>query len=211
MSMTYTTDREPGIFEETLPADRYNAATRRDDGDVAVPAYARGARASSGRKLKTWMILAPLGAVILVGAGAVMLTQGGEEAAPLAESIAAMPAPTQALPTPMAGVEGSAMAAGGPAAESPLPASTVAVAPTPAPAAAPVERQAAPVTRRAAPAAPAAATPRVEAAAEPTGPRPYVAEPAAGTTNLNTAPATPAPAPAATSTPAPAITPQPLG
>ncbi|MFN4040819.1 MAG: hypothetical protein ACK4I0_04040 [Brevundimonas sp.] len=177
MSMTYSTDREPGIFEETLPpreAESRNAPARR--------------KARAGKPIKTWMILAPLGALVLVGSGALML-QGGENtsAALTAEPAAAAPAPAAPLAAPAAAMVTEA-------APAPVQAAPVETAP------APVQRAASP-TRAATPVA-ATRTPAVETPVEPTGPRPYAAE-AAPTASLNAQPASAAP-------PAPAITTQPL-
>jgi len=173
MSVTYTDDTVTPINE-----------------DVYVPAFSR--RPAKQKKVRAWMILAPIAAVALIGGGAAMLmSSGGEPAQPLAE-----PAPA---PTPMV---------------QPTP-----IAPAPV-AAAPVEATPAPVVREAAPApvarreaapvrsAPRAA-PRVEAPA-PTGPQPY----SGATSSLNAT--TPAPRivtpsiPAPTPAPAPVIVVQPL-
>ena len=63
MSMTYPT-REPASAIDTQDA-------------VFVPRYARTAR-SSKKPVKTWMILAPLGAVVVIGGAAAMM-MGGEQ------------------------------------------------------------------------------------------------------------------------------------
>lgn len=160
-----------------------------------VPAYARTKRAKKGPK--TWMILAPIGALALIGGGAVMMLQGGEPSTPLAEPapVVAEPLAVQSL-SPAAPLESSTL---------PDNASASIAPPTPAPVVterradtAPVvqRRQAAPAARRA---EPTPVTPRAEAAPEPTGPQPYVAS--------TPAPAVATPAPA---TPAPAITVSPL-
>ncbi|HZW15705.1 MAG TPA: hypothetical protein VFF66_05565 [Brevundimonas sp.] len=140
-----------------------------------VPVYAR-TRKTRGRKggVKTWMILAPLG-VLVLGAGAAAMMMGGEDAtpAPLAEPAATAPVlPAQPLLTEVAPIEAA------PVAEA-----------TPAPA--PVVRRTAPApARRAAPArtAPAdpAPTPRVEVA--PTSPEPYTASLNAAPTPARTEP-----------------------
>lgn len=164
-----------------------------------VPAYARAKRSKKGPK--TWMILAPIGALALIGGGAVMMLQGGEPSAPLAEPapVAAEPLAVQPL-TPAAPLESSTL---------PDNASASIAPPTPAPVVterradpAPVvqRRQAAPIERRA---EPAPVTPRVETAPEPTGPQPYVA-----TQSLNTS--TPAPITAPSPARAPAIQTSPL-
>lgn len=148
-----------------------------------VPVYARRGRAHSGKgKIRTWMILVPIGVLTLGGIGAMMAMNGGEQAsAPLAEPAATLPV----LPTPTI-----------------APASEVAPlesASTPAPVITePAVRQAAP-TPRAAPttqrpaaapaAAPVAQTPDPVVAA---GPQPYTPPPAAPSTSASV-PAAPAP------------------
>ncbi len=183
-----------------------------------VPVYARTGRAKSvkgGKQIKTWMILAPVGAVVLIGGAVAMMTLGGgEDAAPLAEAPTTAPvlAPLTAEPAP-ALVDGGLGAAPMTSASTPAPVDVVPAAP------APVVREAAPV-RRAAPApvaqrragaepgeTPRAAAPEVVA---PSGPQPYSASPAAPTSTLN-APSTSAPATAPATPPAPAIVVQPLG
>jgi cell division protein FtsN len=187
MSVTYTTDRNPpyGDHPEAVAEEPF------------IPRYARTAKTGGARrgKIKTWMILAPVGALVLGGVAAVMLMDGGEEtAAPLAEPAATAPV----LPA--------------------IPASEAAVAPltsasTPAPVeAAPV---AAPPAARETPARPAAParrveTPapasRIETPAPAVTPRLNTAPAASPTTTLNTTPATPTPA----QPPAPAIVVEPL-
>lgn len=156
-----------------------------------VPAYAR--RPAKQKKFQTWMVLAPIGAIALLGGAAAMLaTPGADEPAPLAEPAAVTAATlnrTAPLPTTMSSPP---IAAATPA---PVIAAPVARDPAPVRRAAPMVR-AAPVER----AAPAA--PRVEIPAQPTGPRAY----SPATTSLNVAP-TPS---AATPAPPPAITVQPL-
>lgn len=183
MSVTYTENR------------RHDASAT---ADAFVPRYAQAKRTKKGPK--TWMILAPIGAVVLVGAGLAM-TMGGSETQPLSDSEAAAPMtqPMASMPAPL---ENSA---------APAALATPAAAPAPMvsePATAPVvERRAAPVERSAQP-APSAA-PRETVALEPTGPRPYTASPA--TSALNSATPAPAATPAPTPTPpAPAIQPAPL-
>lgn len=187
MSVTYTEDRIDPVTEETF-----------------VPVYARrGSSAKSKGGLKTWMILAPLGAIAVIGGGALMLMGGSNEAdeAALVEPASTAPvlplAPTETAAAPLT------------SAATPAP---VEVAAQPAAAPAPAVREAAPVRRAAAPAPAArraapAPTPRVETPAEPTGPRSYSAPAAStpSTSTLNTSPATPAPAPRA-----PVISTQPL-
>ena len=170
-----------------------------------IPAYAR--KPVRRKKVRSWMILAPIGAVVLIGAGAAMLMTPGTSEAPLAEPEAA---PAAMAPAPIAPSTTAMETA--PAALPAAPVESAPIAPVARPEAdrpAPV-RRVAPVQR---PAAPSVA-PRVEPTpVEPTGPRPYSTSPeavGAGTANLNaTPPATPAPTPAAP--PAPAISTRPLG
>ena len=101
-----------------------------------VPAYAR--RPARQKKFQTWMVLAPIGAIALIGgAAAMMVNTGADDAAPLVEPAPAM-APvidtTAPLPTTMSSPPAAASA----------PAPVAVVAP------APVVREAIPV-RRAAP------------------------------------------------------------
>ena len=159
---------------------------------VFTPSYVR--RPVKQKKLKTWMVLAPIGALALIGGAATMLLTGGDEAQPLAE-----PAPTAVASTPLAPVTVSPPLSSTPVA-TPAP---VAVAPAPvAREAAPV-RRAAPVTRSA-PAADISPAPSVQAPAEPTGPQAY--SPSVSAPTASPAVATPAPV----TPPAPAITVQPL-
>lgn len=145
--------------------------------DAFVPRYARAKRAKKG--VRTWMILAPIGALVLVGGGAAMMMSGGDSQ-PLVE-----PAPTpavQPLTSVPAPLESSAASAPLTAnaiepAAAPVPVvreATPAAAPTPAPV---TQRRAIPTP---APADTPAAAPR-EAVVEPTGPRPYTAEAGATT------------------------------
>ena len=175
MTVTYPHDRP-------MPdGDRFEAP--RDE--PFVPVYARTRRSSRSRKggVKTWMILAPIGVLMLGGAAAALVMADREAAAPapLAEPAVAGPVlPAQ----PLAGEA------------EPVDAPAAAIEVTPEPAARPAP---APAARRASPAparrtAPAAAPATREAPAEPAGAQPY-------TSSLNTTPpaaaATPAPAPAA--------------
>ena len=176
MTLTYPHDRP-------LPQGVHSEEIREE---TIIPVYARDRRTTRGRKggIKTWMILAPIGVLVLGAGAAAMIMGGGDDVAPapLVEPAATAPVlPPQPLTSETAAVE--------PAVAPPV----VEAAP------APVARRAAPATvRRAAPTkaaptrtpapAPAPAA-RVEAPAEPTAPRPYTA-------TLNAAPtpaATPAP------------------
>lgn len=177
MTVTYPHDRP-------LPQD--NLEGTRDA--PFIPVYARTGRGARGARkggLKTWMILAPIG-VLVLGAGAAAMMMGGEgdvAPAPLVEPAATAPVlPPQPVLTEVAPTDIA-------------PAPIVEAAPAPAPVARRAQsapaRRAAPAPRAAAPAP--AATPRVTAPTPPASPQPY-------TSSLNTAPtATPAPA-----TPAPA-------
>ena len=176
MSVTYPHDR-------ALPHDTQVEAPREEP---YVPVYARTRGSTRGRKggVKTWMILAPLGVLVLGGVTAALMVGDRNETAvaPLAEPAATGPVlPAQPVLAGTAPVDAAA------------PAAVIEAVPEPVVRSAPApERRAAPApVRRAAP-APAPAT--REAPAEPEGPQPY-------TSSLNTtppaAPAAPAPAPAA--------------
>lgn len=191
MALTYPTEQARPVPAAALTEENF------------IPVYARGRKTtrSSGGKVKTWMILEPIGVIVLGGIAAALVM------APPADTIGQ--APTQ-TPLPTA-AEAAATQAAATTALTPAAAPTpVRIAPAPV-AAAPVVRQATPV-RRVAPApavrrvAPAPAV-RVQtpAAAPVAGPRPY----SAPTTSLNTAPAVPAPV----TTPAapPPIVVEPLG
>ena len=170
MSVTYPHDRP-------TPQGEYLDAPREEP---FIPVYARTRRNTRSRKggVKAWMILAPIGVLVLGAGAAAMMMGGGDVApAPLAEPAATAPVlPAQPLATEPSQVT------------TPAPAVVDA---TPAPA--PVARRTAPApTRRAsapsrAPAATPAPAPRVEGPVQPTTPQPYTA-------TLNAAPSTPAPA-----------------
>lgn len=206
MSVTYPADplKPYGERIETPGADLRHE-------EPFVPVYARRGKARSARgKIRTWMILAPVGAIALVGIGAAMMMNGGEPAsAPLAEPARTGPVLSATPIEP---------------ATAPL---TAASTPAPVIAPAPVVREAAPARRAAAtpvrreavraPATAPAATPRVTTPA-PTGPQSYTPAPSApSTASLNTASPAPAPvisAPAATTpapTPPPVIVVEPVG
>ena len=82
MSVTYPQDRADAAGEETF-----------------VPVYAR-TKAQLRRKggMRTWMILAPIGVLVIGGAAAMMLMNGGGDVAeaPLAEAAATSAADTPA-------------------------------------------------------------------------------------------------------------------
>lgn len=139
-----------------------------------VPVYARQGRTARGRKrgVRTWMILAPVGVLVLGAAAAAMMLGGRDEVAPapLVEPAATAPV----LPSQPSLVQAP-----------PVEATPVAPVVEASPAPTPVARRAAPAARRPAAPAPApAAAPRVVAPAEPAEPQPYTAQ-------LNAAPAQP--------------------
>ena len=149
--------------------------------DAFVPRYARARRARKG--VRTWMILAPIGARVFVGGGAVMMV-GGAESQPLVEpeTVSPLVRPLETTTAPLeSSVDPSSLANA--AAPPPL---VREAPPVPPPA---IQRRAAPVQ---------AATPRVETVPEPTGPRAYSASSAANTTDAS--PETP-PVPAIQTTP----------
>lgn len=170
MSMTYS-DAKPNIAS-------VDGAGRATD-DVFVPRYAQR-RHKSNKPVKTWMIIAPIGALAVIGTAAALMMGGGEQAAPAvpAESVSTLAPPMQTTPTAVAPVAT-------PLAE-PAPVQATVQA---TPAAEPTQRRAEPVPRRAAPAVERRAA-RVETPAEPTGPQPYSAS---STSAQNTAPAASAP------------------
>ncbi len=172
------------------------------DDAVYTPVYARGKTRGKKKGIKTWMILAPVGGVVLLGGAAMMLLYPSNETAPLVEA----ETPVVSAMAPIA-PEPSLLDSAAPVTTASVPAPVTVAPVTSAPAArevAPVRRaQPAPARRVAEPvAAPVVET---EEPVVPTGLQPYV-----GTRTLNTAssPAVTAPAPA--TTPAPAITVQPL-
>jgi hypothetical protein len=152
MSVTYPEDRSP----------LYSAPESGEAGDAFVPVYARTRTRKKRSGVRSWMILAPVGVLVLGGVTAMMLTDD-RDATPtaLAEPAATapvLPAAPAALPAPVA--RDPAPAARSAPARRSAPAARRAAAAEPAPAAAP------------APAAPAA-TPTVTlntAAPEPAAP-----------------------------------------
>ena len=173
MSVTYT--------------DQVRPAAARIDSDAYVPVYARSDARKSNKPVKTWMILAPLGVLVVGGAAAAMLMQPAEPVAPTtleAVPVAPVATPLTAPTIPM---------------ETPVELTT---APSiPSSDAAPVERRATPP--RTAPAAsrpaPAPAPTPVAEAPVPTGPQPYLSvapQTAAPTAVAPAAPVTPTPPPA---------------
>ncbi len=151
---------DDNLRQEARPAEPY------------TPVYARSR--SRGRKpVRAWMILAPLGALVLAGAAVAMLMNDGGETNALTR---ADPLAAPVAPAPLAAVPSAAPALAPPLAVESSTAPVVSA--PPAPAAAPVARREATVRR--AEAAPAARRPapaeRTETPVEPTGPRPYSAE-----------------------------------
>lgn len=178
MTVTYT---ENAIRNTSVEADNF------------VPRYARARRANKG--VRTWMILAPIGALVLIGGGAAMMMGGGTGTQPLVEPQPGAPIvrPLEAAPAPLeSSVAPAALTS--PAA-APVPVVREA-APTPPPA---VQRRVGAVESRAA-ATPAVA-PRTETVTEPTGPVPYSASPSTGVTPTAPAPAVTPGAPAIQTTP----------
>ncbi len=181
MSVTYT--------DQVRPAAARPAA--RIDGEAYVPVYARSGARKSNKPVKTWMILAPLGVLLVGGAAAAILMQPAEPAveeaapfAPLAAQLAASEiAPLNAASIPME-----------------TPADLTTATPIPPAAAAPVERRAtptsadpAPAQARAARVAPRAAAPApvVEAPVAPTGPQSYLSVAPQAVAPMTQAPAAP--------------------
>jgi len=165
MSVTYT--------------DQVRPAAARVDSEAYVPVYARSGARKSNKPLKTWMILAPLGVLVLGGAAAAMLMQPAEPA----------PTPLEAAPSAIASEVSPLTAATIPME---TPAELTTATPIPPAAAAPVERRAIP--------SPAPVVPAVEPVAPivSPGPQPYlsVAPQIPAATPSTPAPATPAAPPA---------------
>ena len=165
------------------------------EAETFVPRYARPRRAKKG--VRTWMILAPIGALALIGGGAAMIIGGGTETQPLVEPqpVAPLVRPIEAAPAPLESSIAPAALTTPAAAPAPV---VREAAPTPPPA---VQRRVGAVERRAAQTP--AVTPRAETVTAPTGPLAYSASPSTGATQAPTAPAptvTP-PAPAIQTTP----------
>ena len=158
MSLTYDDDATASPFLDSTANDSTQQG-------VFVPSYARSRKASGSKPVKTWMILAPLGALVVLGGGAMMLMDDGATA-PTIEPPASVAAPASTPMTPQAVAAPAMTTVAAPA--------SVEVAPA-APVAAGRQTASAPVARRAAPVERAAPAARVEAPAEPTGPRSYQA------------------------------------
>jgi hypothetical protein len=129
-----------------------------------TPVYARSGKARNGRKsVRTWMILAPVGALVLIG-GAVAMIIGGE----------ASPADA---PLPMAAVPMVAPLQAGPAAPrdvAPSPVIATPVARAPAARVATQARASVPTSRSRPQAAVAVAPVEPAPVPAPTGPQPYL-------------------------------------
>lgn len=175
MSMTYA-QTNPAIAS----TDTVGGAT---DG-VFVPRYAQTRRKK--KPVRTWMIVAPIGALAVIGTAAALMTGGGETA----------PSPSATVRTDQAAPAGLGAASAQPAAAvsvlqaepvqaTPVQATPVQAAPARAPAARAGTGQA--TAPRAAPTTAESPVVRVETQAEPAGPRPYVASPAAPTANATRA------------------------
>ena len=177
MSVTYT--------------DQIRPAAANVDSEAYVPVYARSGARKSNKPVKTWMILAPLGALVVAGAAATMLMQ---PAAPVAEE----PVPFAPLAAQLAASEVAPLNA--PSIPMETPAELTTAVPIPPPAVSPVERRAAPATRAPAQVQAARAAP-APAAVEATGPQPYLS-----VAPQTVAPVSPVPAAPATS----ATTPEPI-
>ncbi|MDZ4364682.1 hypothetical protein [Brevundimonas sp.] len=178
MTVTYTDDLKPS----DLHSDR--------EEPVFTPVYARG-KSRRNKPVKTWMILAPIGALVLGGSALAMMMAPASEST-IGQAEPATDAMTTPLSAPLASIpEPVAMTPEPVAAPAPVPAMRAEAAPAPVRRAAPASRAAAPAT------APA----RVATPAEQTGPRPYTSE-----ATPDAAPTAPAITPAA-----PSISVQPLG
>ena len=158
MTVTYTDDtvRNEPVAEE-----------------IFVPRYARTGKSRSKGGIRTWMIMAPIGALAVIGGGAVM-TMGGDSGN---EALVAAEAPAP-LVQPAAPLESSTAPTALASGQLPANATISEVAPTPVireapPAAPPAVQRRQPAQRSA---ALVEAAPVVEQApAVPTGPQPYVA------------------------------------
>lgn len=153
--------------------------------ETFVPSYARGSRKK--KSVKTWMILAPIGALALLGGGAALMMSDQPEAAALAEPAtlsAPLPAATS---TP---VESSSLPSNAviePAATPPAPVVREA-APTPPPA---VRARNVQPSRAVRPAEAPAPVVRDAAPVQPSGPTPYVAPSTTPSTATPPAPSIP--------------------
>ncbi|CAN5237527.1 hypothetical protein BH10PSE2_BH10PSE2_00410 [soil metagenome] len=83
MSVTYTDETVAPRISRTPYAGQVAASNSTASEMDYVPSYAR--RPAKAKKVRTWMILAPIAAVALIGGGAYMLMNSGSDPAPLAE------------------------------------------------------------------------------------------------------------------------------
>jgi len=190
MSLTYPHGPTEPVGDR-IETPRFSPANE----EPFVPVYARRGKARSGKgKIRTWMILVPVGLLTLGGIGAMMAMNGGDEAsASLAEPAATLPV----LSTPSFAPGSEAAPLGSASTPSPVITGPSVREAAPTPRAAPARRTAAPA------ATPVAQTPDPVVAA---GPQPYATSPAAPSTSAS-APAAPAP----TTTSPPAIIIDPAG
>ena len=95
MSITYP---DHIVVDRPVPSNAGTGANPVVDSAPYTPVYARSGKARNGRKaVKTWMILAPIGALVLIGGG-VAMAMGGETAEPLDAPVAMASMP---VATPM--------------------------------------------------------------------------------------------------------------
>ncbi len=171
MSVTYT--------------DQIRPAADHLDNEAYVPVYARRSGRMSKKPVKTWMILAPLGVLVIGGAAAAMLTQPGEETTPAAIEAAPLVAPEVSPEV------------SSPTAAPIAPAELTTAAPAAPSVAAPVERRAPPAPTAPARTPRAAPVEETEAPIVSTGPQPYLSvAPQAPVVTPPPAPVTPAAPPA---------------
>lgn len=186
MSMTYAD-----------AADRSVAEAPADGSGVFVPRYAQ--RRKSRKPVKTWMILAPIAALAVVGTAAALIMGGKQTAAP-ADPAPVLSAQMQTAPGALQPAETQAVV---------MPSVIDAPDPQPVqaePVAAPGRAEA--PARRVAPAQTESKFQPTTAETEPDGLRPYSAE---ATTALNVAPAAPAQAPISVRVPStPTVSVQPV-
>lgn len=183
MSITYP---DHVVVDRPVSGALVAASTPVADNAPYTPVYARSGKARNGRKaVKTWMILAPIGTLVLIGGGVAMAI-GGETSVPLAA-----PAPVASAPF-AAALPVAAPAPAPLALEPPAMAETVTErAPTPVAAPPAATRTRTPAARPRVETTPVAAP--VESAPSPVGPQPYLdaAEPVPPATTA--APAQPTP------------------
>jgi len=181
MSITYP---DHIAVDRPVTANAVTATTPAVDNAPYTPVYARSGKARNGRKaVRTWMILAPIGVVVLIGGGVAMAI-GGETSAPLGAPVAVESAPLAAA-LPVADTAPLALET------SAAPEAVVATAPAPAATPPAATRVPAPAVRSQDEAAPVVAP--VETAPPPAGPQPYLsaAEPPAPATTVAPAPTPP--------------------